>query len=491
MTTLAHASSDFVDALRRGLDAYDEGDLERAYGIFDEALEIEPDNVWGLLWKGATAPSPDDSRLWLEQALAIDPDNEHAQAGLRWVEETLSVPDPSSQALRQGDAQDIALNDLEASEIEAERVLAEPVNWLDALDGLDETAPEEPESRHETPAGEEGAEKQGDSVVGWLGAAAGIVASAAGEIAERLQPEEEAPAEEDEAVIPVAEAEAISVDEVPPTPALEDQEPEPVLAEDEADALPEWLTQASDPVAGDVDLDELPDWLHEAPAAEADEESLDLPDWLTEMESQNQQQDIDELPDWLTDTGSLPAEVQNPGELPEWLRTPADEVITEDVDSLPDWLQDTSTVDVVGEEDALPDWLASDPAPAEQSDAFSGDTMELYRQGMVAYEEDRLDDAIVAFQQVIRHDPTHGEAYNYLGSVFFLAERPQEAIDALRRALELRPDYTESYLNLGLVYKETGHSDDALSMFRRYLELAPKDDDTGGYVRDLIQELGG
>lgn len=115
--------------------------------------------------------------------------------------------------------------------------------------------------------------------------------------------------------------------------------------------------------------------------------------------------------------------------------------------------------------------------------------LKAYQSGLLAYEEDRLDEAIMAFQQVIRLNPNHVEAYNYLGSVFFLNERPDEAIRTLHRALELDSKHTESSLNLGLVYKETGRTNEAINMLRRYLELVRDDDSTAIYVRELIQEL--
>jgi cytochrome c-type biogenesis protein CcmH/NrfG len=123
--------------------------------------------------------------------------------------------------------------------------------------------------------------------------------------------------------------------------------------------------------------------------------------------------------------------------------------------------------------------------------APSDEVVEAYQAGLWAYEEDRLDDATRAFQRVIRLDPTHVEAHNYLGSVFYLNGRQDDAIIALRRALELDPDHSESYLNLGLVYKETGRNSQAVQMFSRYLDLAPPDDTTTEYVREMIDQLNG
>ena len=58
MSSVSSASSDFINALQRGLDAYDAGNTTEAARRFDEAVAIDPQNVWGLLWKGATASDP-------------------------------------------------------------------------------------------------------------------------------------------------------------------------------------------------------------------------------------------------------------------------------------------------------------------------------------------------------------------------------------------------------------------------------------------------
>ena len=112
-----------------------------------------------------------------------------------------------------------------------------------------------------------------------------------------------------------------------------------------------------------------------------------------------------------------------------------------------------------------------------------------YQSGQLAYKEERLDEAIVAFERVIELEPSHVKAHNYLGTVYYLNGRPNEAIKTLQRALQLDPKHSHSYLNLGLVYKETGNATLALRMFHRYLELAPPDNKSAVYVQELIEEL--
>jgi tetratricopeptide (TPR) repeat protein len=436
MASLAHASSDFVDALRRGLEAYDAGNNKKAYAIFDEALDIEPDNVWGLVWKGATAPTPTESKEWLEQAVAIDANNKHAIAGLQWVKEVLqdgsALPAPEAEeSLMQPKQEELIIS----PPAPTQRAFIESDSFTDVV----------------TPPVREDVEELPD----WLSTEA------------------------------TSEAEAL--------PDWLNKETTPAVPES-SEELPNWLEGTSEPPAVS-ESDDLHDWFgaEEQSVPQPAEESAPLPDWL-EPGASTPASDSGALPDWLTQGTTTPA-VEEPADLPQWLNEESTTPAVSEQSDLPDWLSGDSEAGTSSDE--LPSWLENEEPGdfqaqrAKGSLAPSSDAVEAYQSGLLAYEEDRLDDATIAFERVIRLDPTHVEAHNYLGSVFYLNGRPNNAINALQRALELDENHTETYLNLGLVYKETGSSNDAVRMFRRYLDLAPADDSTAMYVQELIDELGG
>lgn len=366
MASLAHASAEFVQALRRGLEAYDAGNHERAYDEFSEALDIEPDNVWGLLWKGATAPTPADTALWLEQALALDPGNEHAAAGLAWAQsQTAGEPASPSTQLALPEAEEPALD------------------W----------------SAEETVV----ADEEEDVDLSWLS---------------------------------------------------------DVSAEDEAvESLP---TEADDEEP-DADIDEdLPDWLRDIQESAED----DVPAWLQDVDTPSPPAVNADLPDWLTSDLAPTGEETEQFQIEE--TAPA-------AGPLPDRL--------TGEEPEI-----DTGRRAEGSLPPSDASVEAYQAGLLAYEENRLDEALRAFERTIKLDPGHVEAHNYLGSVYFLQGNTDEAVQAFTKALELDADHAESYLNLGLVYQETNQPAQAIEMFERYLELEPESSIAGeveGFIRDL------
>ncbi|HYN88883.1 MAG TPA: tetratricopeptide repeat protein [Ardenticatenaceae bacterium] len=378
MATLAHASSEFVRALQRGLEAYDAGDRERAYAEFSQALEIEPENIWGLLWKGATAPTPAEAATWLGQALALDPTNEHARAGLAWAQSYIDPGASTGGPDRAGHPTDPL----------ADAIGAEPAGAT----VLDHREPADMVGSAATGVGDD------DGSLAWLDTGT----------------------------------------------QAEDHQPERNL----------------EPAAPVVDEEELPDWLR-------DSGSGDETGALR----------------WSGATGAI-----SPRGGPPDAGSASDPMF----EDLPDWLTEegvsTETAGATGEL-AAPSWLRTQQPTGGRSTTEAGSAMaEAYEAGLLAYEENRLDEAARYFEQAIRLDPNRVEAHNYLGSVYFLQGRTDEAVRAFSEALRLDPNHADSHLNLGLVYQDTNQSERAIQMFERYLELEPESAiavEVEGFLRTL------
>ena len=76
---------DVQAAIRSGIEAVERGEKESAYNIFRETAELHPDTSEVWVWLGGTSPTLDDAQTAFEKAYALDPDNEQASLGLRWV----------------------------------------------------------------------------------------------------------------------------------------------------------------------------------------------------------------------------------------------------------------------------------------------------------------------------------------------------------------------------------------------------------------------
>nr|WP_290670618.1 tetratricopeptide repeat protein [Ardenticatena sp.] len=381
MSSLANASSEFIALFKQALAAYDQGDQNTAYDLFLQASELEPDNVWCLLWLGATAPSASQSIEWLEQALALDPENPHAKAGLAWAQEQLSL----EQTMDMLSVDDAALEKGRAESLFEEEAFA-------------------------------GGEPQAE--------------------------------------------EAFSAEDL------------------------------------GIDEDELPDWLRggEEEATLTEEPAEEIPDWLqggaaegVESATPTQEQTID--------TGLLGIDEE---ELPDWLRGDAEDLFAE-AESSEKWVageQPTAAAEAITE----PDWLVGGgELTAEEEESLqyqltessleaSDEATRAYQMGLAAYENDDLDAAARFFERTIKLNPRHVEAYNYLGSVYFLQGNVEPAIKAFETALAIDRNHAETYLNLGLIYQNLGQKQKAIFMFEQYLRLAP-DSDMAGEVRDMIENL--
>jgi tetratricopeptide (TPR) repeat protein len=85
--------------------------------------------------------------------------------------------------------------------------------------------------------------------------------------------------------------------------------------------------------------------------------------------------------------------------------------------------------------------------------------------GVALQDQQKLSQALIQYQEVLRLDPTRHEAYNNIGRILSDQGKPQAALDYCREAVRLNPKSPFSHNNLGLVLVELGHWDEALGQF--------------------------
>jgi tetratricopeptide (TPR) repeat protein len=73
------------DMMQRGIAASEAGDKQTAGAIFRQVAEQYPDNLEVWVWLGWTSESLDDAQAAFARAAELDPSNEEAALGLRWV----------------------------------------------------------------------------------------------------------------------------------------------------------------------------------------------------------------------------------------------------------------------------------------------------------------------------------------------------------------------------------------------------------------------
>ncbi len=85
------------DAMRRAVSASRAGDKHNAYSMFRQVADRCPDMPTAWVWCGGTSPTLEDAEAAFKRAYQIDPNNEEAALGLRWVSLRRQVERQSAQ----------------------------------------------------------------------------------------------------------------------------------------------------------------------------------------------------------------------------------------------------------------------------------------------------------------------------------------------------------------------------------------------------------
>ncbi len=83
-------------------------------------------------------------------------------------------------------------------------------------------------------------------------------------------------------------------------------------------------------------------------------------------------------------------------------------------------------------------------------------------------------EAIAAFQNAVRINPSYAEALSNLGSALVQLDQFDKALPYLEKATSLNPNLAEAFNNLGLIYRENKDSTKALAMASKALALRPE-----------------
>jgi len=84
-----------AELLEQGIAAAKAGRKEEARQALMQVVELDEHREQAWLWLSGVVESADERRICLENVLSINPDNAHAQAGLRWLEQ--QPPEPAAE----------------------------------------------------------------------------------------------------------------------------------------------------------------------------------------------------------------------------------------------------------------------------------------------------------------------------------------------------------------------------------------------------------
>lgn len=125
--------------------------------------------------------------------------------------------------------------------------------------------------------------------------------------------------------------------------------------------------------------------------------------------------------------------------------------------------------------------------------AFPEDNELLYEYGQYLDTLGSKDEAMSIMQEVIKRQPKHGDALNYVG--YSWAEKNvhlDKALLYIQRAVELNPDSAYMYDSLGWVYYKLGRASEAREALEKAVNLSEDDPDPVilDHLGDVYLELG-
>ena len=80
-------STQVVELLQRGITAAKAGRTQEACQTLLQVIELDERNEQAWLWLSGVVEPLEDRRVCMENVLAINPDNTHAQAGMLWLDQ--------------------------------------------------------------------------------------------------------------------------------------------------------------------------------------------------------------------------------------------------------------------------------------------------------------------------------------------------------------------------------------------------------------------
>jgi tetratricopeptide (TPR) repeat protein len=128
-------------------------------------------------------------------------------------------------------------------------------------------------------------------------------------------------------------------------------------------------------------------------------------------------------------------------------------------------------------------------APLSRHEIDRREALLQFALGLVCEREDRLVEAVQAFEKSARLDATQADVFKALVPFYVALDRPADALNANRKVLELNPTDFEAYYMCARLLKSQGKADEARDILRRGL-VVPQIKDQPAAAQPMYFLLG-
>jgi len=97
----------------------------------------------------------------------------------------------------------------------------------------------------------------------------------------------------------------------------------------------------------------------------------------------------------------------------------------------------------------------------------------LVKQGFALHQQEKYDEAIAIYEQILVFEPSHFEALQLIGALYKQTKQSMQAIHYLSKALSINSNHWGAQYNLANTYKDLNRLDDALACFDKIITIKP------------------
>jgi radical SAM protein with 4Fe4S-binding SPASM domain len=126
--------------------------------------------------------------------------------------------------------------------------------------------------------------------------------------------------------------------------------------------------------------------------------------------------------------------------------------------------------------------------PTRAKSALSQGEAERLREGIRLHRAGNLQQAAMAYEQVLAQAPDNPDANHLLGVVAHQAGQLEIAVELIEKAIEQQPENPDMLCNLGNAQKALGDFDKAESAYRDALDIAPEDHEIHNNLGNLLAD---